>query len=145
MNADKVLRIGDAEREAAVTAIGEHYAAGRLDRDELEERIEAAWRARTRADLAVLFTDLPTARQAAHPAVPGQQPGHQPGFQPARREWLPRGLPVRLLMLVLLAVILVSSWPWLLLLIPLLWLAFLRMMFLRFVGGRMRGRYPTWR
>jgi hypothetical protein len=139
MNADKVIRIGDAEREAAVTAIGEHYAAGRLDRDELEERIEAAWRARTRADLAVLFADLPSARNATGPPAAATA-----RFQPARQGRVPRGLAARLLILVLIAVVLANSWPWLVLLVPVLWLLFVRMMFLRFVGGRIRGRYPTW-
>ena len=35
------LRIGDAEREAAVTALGEHYAAGRLTKEEYDERADA--------------------------------------------------------------------------------------------------------
>ena len=49
------LRIGDAEREAAVTALGEHYAAGRLTKEEYDERAERAWAARTAsaADAAV--------------------------------------------------------------------------------------------
>jgi hypothetical protein len=40
-------RIGDVERERAVSALGEHYAAGRIDRVELD------------AQLVALFTDLP--------------------------------------------------------------------------------------
>ena len=39
------LRIGDAEREAAVTALGEHYAAGRLTKDEYDERPRGLGRA----------------------------------------------------------------------------------------------------
>lgn len=53
------MRIGDAEREAAVRELGEHYAAGRLDAAEYEERTAAAYAARTAADLAPLFADLP--------------------------------------------------------------------------------------
>jgi hypothetical protein len=52
-------RIGDAERERAVTALGEHYAAGRIDRSELEARLDAAYRATTIDQLVALFTDLP--------------------------------------------------------------------------------------
>ena len=33
------LRIGDAEREAAAQALGEHYAVGRLTRDEYDESL----------------------------------------------------------------------------------------------------------
>ena len=53
------VRIGIAEREAAVTALGEHFAAGRLDPGEYETRVEAATAARSRADLLPLFADLP--------------------------------------------------------------------------------------
>ena len=35
------LRIGDDDREAAVTALGEHYAAGRLTKEEYDERADA--------------------------------------------------------------------------------------------------------
>jgi hypothetical protein len=52
-------RIGDVERDAAAAALGDHYAAGRLDHDEYSERLDAAWSARTRADLDMLFHDLP--------------------------------------------------------------------------------------
>jgi hypothetical protein len=53
------MRIGNAEREAAVRALGEHYAQGRLDQQEYEERTSAAYAARTSDDLAPLFEDLP--------------------------------------------------------------------------------------
>jgi hypothetical protein len=53
------IRIGDAERERAAAVLGDHYAAGRLDHSEYAERLDAVWTARTRADLDVLFGDLP--------------------------------------------------------------------------------------
>ena len=53
------LRIGDEEREAAVAALGEHYAAGRLTKEEYDERAERAFAARTRSQLVPLFADLP--------------------------------------------------------------------------------------
>lgn len=59
------LRIGDEEREAAVSALGEHYAAGRLTKEEYDERAERAFAARTHAQLLPLFADLP--RPAAAP------------------------------------------------------------------------------
>lgn len=52
-------RVGDAEREQAAAALGDHYAAGRLDHSEYSERLDAIWTARTRADLDILFHDLP--------------------------------------------------------------------------------------
>lgn len=63
------LRIGDGEREAAVRALGEHYAAGRLTKEEFDERADAALAARTRSVLWPLFHDLPhPARQRPAPA-----------------------------------------------------------------------------
>ncbi|MCE7003456.1 DUF1707 domain-containing protein [Kibdelosporangium philippinense] len=57
------IRISDAEREEAVTKLGEHMTTGRLDLSEYEERCGQAAAARTRADLEALFEDLP----APHP------------------------------------------------------------------------------
>lgn len=59
------MRIGDAERADAAGALQEHFALGRLDDEELEERSAALWRARYADDLRPLFDDLP----APHPAV----------------------------------------------------------------------------
>jgi hypothetical protein len=53
------VRIGNVERQAAVRELGEHYAAGRLDTAEYEERTSAAYAARTADDLGPLFADLP--------------------------------------------------------------------------------------
>lgn len=141
MDADKITRIGDAERERAVTAIGEHYAAGRLDHDELDERIDAAWRARTQADIAVLFTDLPGASPVA-PARAGRgvtAPGQlsQRGGDPSRRGRPPFKFFV---LLAIIAVIALPGTPLLpLLLIPLFWIVVLRFFFVRVVGRRMSG------
>jgi len=57
--ADEAMRASDVEREAALRDLGRHYAAGRLDRAEFDERSDAAFAARTRADLRRLFADLP--------------------------------------------------------------------------------------
>lgn len=56
---DDQLRIGTAEREAAVKILGDHMAEGRLALEEYEERTAAALEAVTRADLRPLFKDLP--------------------------------------------------------------------------------------
>jgi hypothetical protein len=53
------LRIGDAERDAAAADLGEHYAAGRLTLDELNERLESVFAARTYGQLARVMADLP--------------------------------------------------------------------------------------
>jgi hypothetical protein len=69
------IRIGDAEREHAVTALGEHYAAGRLTKDEFDERSGAAWSATTAGDLAPLFADLPGLQVQPAPRVRAARPG----------------------------------------------------------------------
>jgi hypothetical protein len=58
---DPALRASDAERESTVTLLREHGAAGRLDVEELEQRVGAAYQARTRGELATLLDDLPSA------------------------------------------------------------------------------------
>jgi DUF1707 SHOCT-like domain/2TM domain len=54
------VRASEAEREAAVRDLRGHAAAGRLEVDELEERVGAAFAARTREELADLRRDLPS-------------------------------------------------------------------------------------
>jgi len=54
------LLASDAERERIAEALRAHAAAGRLDPDELEQRLDRAFNARTRGDLAPLVADLPT-------------------------------------------------------------------------------------
>ena len=54
-----VLRIGTQEREDAVRALGEHFAAGRLPVDEYEKRVTEALESQTRGELRPLFADLP--------------------------------------------------------------------------------------
>jgi Domain of unknown function (DUF1707) len=53
------LLASDAERERVAEALRTHAAAGRLDAQELEERLGLALAARTRADLVPLVADLP--------------------------------------------------------------------------------------
>jgi Domain of unknown function (DUF1707) len=53
------VRVGDAERDAVATQLREHYADGRLTLDELNERLDQAFAARTRADLNAVTRDLP--------------------------------------------------------------------------------------
>lgn len=69
------LRIGDAEREQASAALAEHFAQGRLDDEEYAERLDAAWSARTRSDLAQLFWDLPATTPPRHRPAPASSSG----------------------------------------------------------------------
>jgi Domain of unknown function (DUF1707) len=68
--APTVLRIGDAERDAAAADLGEHYVAGRLTLDELHERLGAVFDAKTYGQLSRIMADLPRLR---HQVVLGGQ------------------------------------------------------------------------
>lgn len=66
------IRVGTAEREAAIEGLNAHWRAGRLDPAEHEARTTKAFAAVTRADLDALFVDLPTFAPApVQDAVPG--------------------------------------------------------------------------
>ena len=52
-------RVSDTDREVTVTRLQEAAADGRLDLSELEERLDAVYSAKTRADLDALTADLP--------------------------------------------------------------------------------------
>jgi hypothetical protein len=52
-------RVGDADRDAAVAALREHFAEGRLSLREFRDRLDAAYAAQTALDLAAVSADLP--------------------------------------------------------------------------------------
>jgi hypothetical protein len=53
------VRVGDADREAVAAQLREHYADGRLNLEELNERLDQAFAAKTRDDLNTVLRDLP--------------------------------------------------------------------------------------
>ena len=62
-----VRRASDGERERVVTALRDGAAEGRLTFDELAQRVEHAYGARTAAELETLLADLPSADAPAAP------------------------------------------------------------------------------
>ena len=64
------LRAGDADRERVVGQLRRHHLDGRLDGDELEERLGRAYGARTLGDLSGLVGDLPTLAAVGEPLPP---------------------------------------------------------------------------
>lgn len=77
---ERDLRVGDAERTAALDALGVHLGAGRLDVDEFGDRSERAAGAVHRSELEALFTDLP----APHPPLPRAPAPVEDAAGPAR-------------------------------------------------------------
>lgn len=59
MSDERDVRVGSAEREAALQALAAHHEAGRLDADEYEDRRGRTGDAVLRRDLDRLFVDLP--------------------------------------------------------------------------------------
>jgi Domain of unknown function (DUF1707)/Cell wall-active antibiotics response 4TMS YvqF len=78
-----VTRASDAEREAVVARLRDAAGEGRLTVEELAERIDAAYAAKTRAELEPLTADLPAPAERS-----GFAPAAAPGAAspaPARR------------------------------------------------------------
>lgn len=65
-------RIGNQQREEAITALNDHFALARLDIGEYQDRVNRASGAQTYAELAELFRDLPQPHPPflAPPSVP---------------------------------------------------------------------------
>ena len=77
------LRVSDSDRDRAIAELSEHFQAGRITTDELEERTGRALRARTAGDLAELFTDLPRKPAPTAGPAPRLAPGAGPVLPPA--------------------------------------------------------------
>jgi hypothetical protein len=77
------LRISDADRDRVAERLRAAAGEGRLSAEELEERLEVAFGARTENELAPLTSDLP-APAAAVPArrVRSYRPTMRPDFGP---------------------------------------------------------------
>lgn len=67
------LRISDDDRHAAAEILREAAGEGRIDLDELDERLERVYAARTRSDLVPLTADLPASR-TSHGVSTGSTP-----------------------------------------------------------------------
>jgi len=70
------LRISDADRHKVAELLREAAGEGRLDLEELDERLEATYAAKTYADLVPITIDLPA--HGAQPATPVQRRETQP-------------------------------------------------------------------
>ncbi|MGO8886218.1 MAG: DUF1707 domain-containing protein [Streptosporangiaceae bacterium] len=59
MSADPRIRASDDDRDRTAALLREHHAAGRLDAEEFDERLDRALRAKTIGELDELLGDLP--------------------------------------------------------------------------------------
>ena len=107
---DDRIRIGDADRERVTSRLREHFAAGRLTSEELDERITAALSAKTFGDLHRIMADLPDPAPVPPPSMPSAPWAGRPGALAWRG---PRILP--LAMIALVAALLIPGAGWVLL------------------------------
>lgn len=77
------LRASDADREHSAARIREAHAEGRLDPDELDERLDRVYRAKTLGELAEVTRDLPPAGTSS--VVAGGPVGMSVSTEEARR------------------------------------------------------------
>ena len=63
------MRVSDADREQAAEVLREAAGQGRISMDELDERLELAYAAKTYGDLAAVTRDLPQGGAALSPAA----------------------------------------------------------------------------
>jgi hypothetical protein len=94
------IKASDADRDATVAALSEHFQAGRLTTEELEERTGQALTARTLGQLDELTADLPAPQPAAPPV---SDAARRPGYLVL----MPLVVPVAVL--AILAVVLAAS------------------------------------
>jgi hypothetical protein len=116
------MRASDAERDAVVSDLGEHFQAGRLTAAELDERTERALTARTWGELTELLADLPATGPA--PQIPAaSSPGARP--VPSSGRLAPPIMTVRtgLVIAALVLVVVHGGWGLLWLLVPALFIA----------------------
>jgi hypothetical protein len=113
------MRVSDAERQTVTDRLAGHFADGRLDHAEFDERVGRAMSAKTRADLSGLFADLPDTGDLLDPGdLPDTGAPAVPG-RPRRRHRHP------VLLVVLLVVLAMAAGHAVLWVVaPLLWLAF---------------------
>jgi uncharacterized membrane protein len=138
---DEHIRASDADRDRVTTRLQERFAAGRLTRDELDERITAVLHAKTFGELRPPLADLPEPVPAPRAAL-AQRAGRP---WPARRHH-PRLAPLVLLLLV--SAVLLSSGGWLALALLKVVLVFWLVLMLAgvLVAGRIRHRLrQEWR
>lgn len=120
---DRSLRAADSDRESVADILREQHVVGRLDTDELQERIERCYAAKTYAELDAVIDDLPREEPVA---------GGGWGWSRWRRPQLALVLPL------LIAIVALSHGHVFWLAIPLLFF-FVRPRIWRAGGGRLCG------
>ncbi len=106
------LRASDADREKVAAQLRHHFEVGRLTMEEMDDRLDQAYGARTLGQLYSLTNDLPHV-SGAHPVLEGRTQGSShpvvPGSnRPARRH--PWPVMVSVLSYLIISAVAVVAW-----------------------------------
>jgi hypothetical protein len=134
-------RASDADRDAVLTQLSEHFQTGRLTHAEFDERSDQALQAKTYADLAALMSDLPGISPVSPRQLPARPAEPDESAQAGRPAVAPAIVAV-ITVVIALGLLLGeaqghhgSGLLWLIIVIPLL---------LRRIFARGRGRSGRW-
>jgi hypothetical protein len=133
---DDRIRVSDADRDRLTAQLRDHFAAGRITRGELEERLSAALNAKTFGDLRQIMTDLPGPVPAPPVTVPSPRATHAWAVRRRHPPFPP------LILLALLGALLIPGTGWLLAALVNVVLLFWLMTFI--VGAFAFGRSRRW-
>ena len=75
------FRVSDADRDRALSELGEALRVGRITADEFDQRAEQALRARTGKELTTLLADLPWPSPAVTRVAAAERADHAFGIQ----------------------------------------------------------------
>jgi hypothetical protein len=87
------IRAADEDRERIATLLGEHHALGRLDADEFNQRLDAAYHAVTLGQLDAIVGDLPPVHSTPRAALGSVFGGRRPSDARTGGFTLPRLRP----------------------------------------------------
>ncbi len=79
------LRISDEDRHQVAEVLRKAAGEGRIDLEELDERLEATYKAKTYGDLVPITADLPVRTTGALPGTPPMGPRRS--SRPGRTRW----------------------------------------------------------
>lgn len=108
------MRASDADRDIVRRALGDAYADGRIDRDELDERTDSANATRTLGELVPLLADLVPLAGPGHEVRPAADVHAQAvaKWQKSRRDALMSFLTPVLICWAIWAVTMFGGFPW---------------------------------
>ncbi len=115
------MRASDADRDAVISDLSEHFQAGRLTAGELDERTGRALTARTWGELTELLADLPATRSA--PRASAGPSASAPPQPPSGRVAPPLSAALAAIGIVAVLVIVAHAWGLIWLLIPIMLMA----------------------